>query len=296
MLPTAKSTGLAGKLAAAAGFFALTTAAGLALLGQATADTVSATPAVHTAATLSSVMPADRQRMLTQFCSGCHNDKSKTAGMSVMPLQADNIGAHTATWEKILRRVSLGEMPPRGMKRPSKEDIASFTQWLETSLDKMGAANPDPGRATLRRLNRAEYANAVRDLLDLQVDVSADLPIDDSGYGFDNIADVLTVSRTLMDKYIRVGSRVSRTATGLLSRSAVVSEHKLSKDPYVNERANDDLPLGSRGGGSFKFYAPYDANYTIIVNLNPGLGADIQKNPGPLPSCACPSRRRRRRL
>ena len=279
MLPTAKSTGLAGKLAAAAGFFALTTAAGLALLGQATADTVSATPAVHTAATLSSVMPADRQRMLTQFCSGCHNDKSKTAGMSVMPLQADNIGAHTATWEKILRRVSLGEMPPRGMKRPSKEDIASFTQWLETSLDKMGAANPDPGRATLRRLNRAEYANAVRDLLDLQMDVSADLPIDDSGYGFDNIADVLTVSRTLMDKYIRVGSRVSRTATGLLSRSAVVSEHKLSKDPYVNERANDDLPLGSRGGGSFKFYAPYDANYTIIVNLNPGLGADIQKNP-----------------
>jgi mono/diheme cytochrome c family protein len=279
MLPTATRTGLARKLVAAASLVALTAATGVGLLGQATADPVSATPAVHTTATLSSATPDDRKRMLTQFCGGCHNDKSKTAGMSIMPLKADNIEAHTATWEKILRRVSLGEMPPRGMKRPSKEEIADFTNWLEGSLDKMGAANPDPGRATLRRLNRAEYANAVRDLLDLQIDVSADLPFDDSGYGFDNIADVLTVSRTLMDKYIRVGARVSRTATGLVSRSPVVTEHKLSKDPYVNERASDELPLGSRGGGAFKFYAPYDADYTVIVNLNPGLGADIQKNP-----------------
>ena len=279
MLPTVTRTGLARKLVAAASLIALTAATGVALLGQATADPVAATPAVHTAATLSAATPADRQRMLTQFCGGCHNDKVKTAGMSVMPLKADNIGTHTATWEKILRRVSLGEMPPRGMKRPSKEEIADFTNWLEGSLDKMGAANPDPGRATLRRLNRAEYANAVRDLLDLQIDVSTDLPVDDSGYGFDNIADVLTVSRTLMDKYIRVGARVSRTATGLVSRSPVVTEYKLAKDPYVNERASDDLPLGSRGGGAFQFYAPYDADYTVIVNLNPGLGADIQKNP-----------------
>ena len=279
MLPTVTRTGLARKLVAAASLIALTAATGVALLGQATADPVAATPAVHTATTLSAATPADRQRMLAQFCGGCHNDKVKTAGMSVMPLKADNIGAHTATWEKILRRVSLGEMPPRGMKCPSKEEIADFTNWLEGSLDKMGAANPDPGRATLRRLNRAEYANAVRDLLDLQIDVSTDLPVDDSGYGFDNIADVLTVSRTLMDKYIRVGARVSRTATGLVSRSPVVTEYKLAKDPYVNERASDDLPLGSRGGGAFQFYAPYDADYTVIVNLNPGLGADIQKNP-----------------
>ncbi len=278
MLPTVTRTGLARKLVAAVSLVVLAAVTGVALLGQATADPVAATQ-VHKPATLSSATPADRQRMLTQFCGGCHNDKAKTAGMSVAPLKADNIEAHTATWEKILRRVSLGEMPPRGMKRPSKEEIADFTNWLEGSLDKMGAANPDPGRATLRRLNRAEYANAVRDLLDLQIDVSADLPFDDSGYGFDNIADVLTVSRTLMDKYIRVGARVSRTATGLVSRSPVVTEYKLAKDPYVNERASDDLPLGSRGGGAFKFYAPYDADYTVIVNLNPGLGADIQKNP-----------------
>lgn len=268
--------GLARKLAATACVFAVTGVTGLALLEQATAEPAAATPQVQTG---TAVTTADRERMLGQFCSGCHNDKMKTANMSVQVLHADNIGAHTATWEKILRRVSLGEMPPRGRPRPSKEQIADFTHWLEASLDKMGEENPNPGRATLRRLNRAEYANAVRDLLDLQIDVSADLPFDDSGYGFDNIADVLTVSRTLMDKYIRVGGRVSRTATGQLSRTPVVAEYKLTKDPYVNERANDDLPLSSRGGGAVKFYAPYDADYTVIVNLNPGLGPDIQRNP-----------------
>jgi mono/diheme cytochrome c family protein len=140
MLSTVTRTGLARKLVAAASLVALTAATGFGLLGQATADPISVTPAVHTSATLSSATPADRQRMLTQFCGGCHNDKAKTAGMSIMPLKADNIEAHTATWEKILRRVSLGEMPPRGMKRPSKEEIADFTGWLEASLDKMGAA------------------------------------------------------------------------------------------------------------------------------------------------------------
>jgi mono/diheme cytochrome c family protein len=268
--------GLARKLAAAACVFTFTGMTGFALLDQATAEPASATPQAQGG---TAITAADRERMLGQFCSGCHNDKMKTANMSVQVLHADNIGAHTATWEKILRRVSLGEMPPRGRPRPSKEQIADFTHWLEASLDKMGEENPNPGRATLRRLNRAEYANAVRDLLDLQIDVSADLPFDDSGYGFDNIADVLTVSRTLMDKYIRVGGRVSRTATGQLSRTPVVAEYKLAKDPYVNERANDDLPLGSRGGGAAKFYAPYDADYTVIVNLNPGLGPDIQRNP-----------------
>ena len=268
--------GLARKLAAMAGVFAVTGVTGLALLDQATAEPASVTPQAQTG---TPVPAADRERMLGQFCSGCHNDKMKTANMSVQVLRAGDIGAHTATWEKILRRVSLGEMPPRGRPRPSKEQLADFTHWLEASLDKMGEENPNPGRATLRRLNRAEYANAVRDLLDLQVDVSADLPFDDSGYGFDNIADVLTVSRTLMDKYIRVGGRVSRTATGLLSRTPVVTEFKITKDPYVNERASDDLPLGSRGGGAIKFYAPYDADYSVIVNLNPGLGPDIQRNP-----------------
>ncbi len=114
------------------------------------------------------------------------------------------------------------------MRRPPKEQIADFTQWLEHSLDKMGNAAPNPGRATLRRLNRAEYANAVRDLLALEVDMSKDLPVDDAGYGFDNIADILTVSPTLMDRYINTASKISRLATGQTSKRVV--SHRLQGD------------------------------------------------------------------
>jgi hypothetical protein len=220
--------------------------------------------------------PADRKAMLTRFCSGCHNDKLKVAGWSVTPLDPTNLAANDATWEKILRRLSLGEMPPKGMPRPAKANIDDFTHWLAASLDANAAANPDPGHATLRRMNRAEYANAVRDLLGIDVDFSGELPIDDTGYGFDNIADVLTVSPTLMDRYINVAGKISRLATGQGSHNPTTVDYRIPKDlfengfgvPSYNERASDDLPLDSRGGGAFKFYAPFDATYTIQVFLN----------------------------
>ena len=186
--------------------------------------------------------------------------------------------------ESILRRLSQGEMPPKGMKRPSDGQIADFTHWLSTSLDTMAAADPDPGRATVRRMNRVEYSNAVRDLLGLDVDMSRQLPVDDSGYGFDNIADVLTVSPTLMERYISVAEKLSSLAVGVASRAPVATDYKLTKDlfenafgvPAYNERASDDLPVDSRGGGSFKFYAPYDATYTIQLYLNPGTQTETE--------------------
>ena len=152
--------------------------------------------------------PADHKQILTHYCQGCHNDRAKTGGMSVQPLDANNLAANDETWEKILRKLSLGEMPPAVAVKPPKELRAEFTGWLSTSLDRIAAQHPDPGLTVLRRLNRAEYANAVRDLLDLKIDVSNELPADDSGHGFDNIADVLTVSPTLMDRYIRVAGKV----------------------------------------------------------------------------------------
>ena len=181
----------------------------------------------------------------------------------------------------------MGEMPPKGMKRPTDGQIADFTHWLSNSLDTMAAANPDPGRATVRRMNRVEYGNAVRDLLDLDVDMSKELPVDDSGYGFDNIADVLTVSPTLMDRYISVAEKVSSLAVGLASRTPVSTDYELPKDlfenafgvPAYNERASDDLPVDSRGGGSFKFYAPYDATYTIQLYLNAGTQTESEITP-----------------
>jgi mono/diheme cytochrome c family protein len=247
----------------------------------ATAQLASNAPVTNASA---SVTPADHKKMLMQYCTACHNDKLKTAGMTVVPLDADNLPANLATWEKILRRLSVGEMPPRGMPRPPKEQIADFTQWLSVSLDKLGAANPDPGRATIRRMNRAEYSNAVRDLVGLDIDMSKSLPVDDTGYGFDNIADILTVSPTLMDRYVNVAGKISRLATGQTSPKVITTDFKLTKDlfenafgvPSYNERANDELPLDSRGGGAIKFYAPYDASYTIQIYLNSGSSTESE--------------------
>jgi len=228
--------------------------------------------------------PADQMRMINQYCAGCHSDRLKTAGLSVQKLAAADLtqGAHNDEWEKVLWRLSVGEMPPKGMPRPPQAQLDNFTGWLETSLDKYAAAHPNPGRSTLRRMNRAEYANAVRDLLNIDVDMSGELPVDDSGYGFDNIADVLTLSPTLMDRYISVAGKISRLATGLSSRSEFTTQYVVKKDinllyhglPSYNERAFDDLPLDSRGGGSFKYYAPFDATYLIQVTLNSNTEMD----------------------
>jgi mono/diheme cytochrome c family protein len=253
------------------------------LLGAASADTTPAAQLASNAATTpvsqpvpQMITPDDHKHMLMQYCTACHNDKLKTAGMSVVPLDANNLPANQDTWEKILKRLSLGEMPPKGMPRPPKEQITAFTFWLAKSLDDQAAAHPDPGHATVRRMNHTEYANAVRDLLGLDVDFSKELPVDDTGYGFDNIADVLTVSPTLMDRYINVAGKIGRLATGEASQKPITTDYKVPKDLFVNgfgvaaynERASDDLPLDSRGGGSFKYYAPYDATYTIQVFLN----------------------------
>jgi len=271
---------LAG-LAIVFGQFGSASAEPTATKAQLAANTPATAPLVTYA---SAPTTSERKHMLMQYCTACHNDKAKTANMSVVPLNADNLPANLATWEKILRRLSVGEMPPRGMPRPPKEQITDFTNWLSTSLDKLGAAHPDPGRATLRRMNRAEYANAVRDLLALDVDFSKSLPVDDTGYGFDNIADILTVSPTLMDRYVNTAGKVSRLATGVTSEKAITTDFKFTKDlfenafgvPSYNERANDDLPLDSRGGGSIKFYAPYDASYTVQIYLNSGSGTESE--------------------
>ncbi|HEU0096449.1 MAG TPA: DUF1587 domain-containing protein, partial [Rhizomicrobium sp.] len=232
---------------------------------------------------------ADREHLLTQYCSGCHNDRMKAGGWSVQMLHASDVqtGANTDLWEKILAKLSRGEMPPKGMPKPPAAELASFTGWLQGSLDRFAAAHPDPGRATLRRMNRAEYANAVRDLLGFNMDVSGELPADDAGYGFDNIADVLTVSPTLMDRYIAVAGKISRMATGLNSRKEFTTTYIVPKEgslknlgtPAYNERATDDLPLDSRGGGSFRYYAPYDGTYEIRAFLNANTNTELDRLP-----------------
>ncbi|MDE8652535.1 DUF1592 domain-containing protein [Novosphingobium album (ex Liu et al. 2023)] len=216
--------------------------------------------------------------MLEQYCARCHNDIDMVARLSVEDLRRADLGQgrHNEAWEKILRRVRLDEMPPHGKAQPDPATRAAFLAWLETALDAYAAAHPDPGRATIRRLNRVEYANAVRDLLALNVDFSRELPQDNSGYGFDNIADVLSVSPTLMERYVAVAGKIGRLATGLTSTREFVTTYEVPKDgsvmnsgrPAYNERASELLPLGSRGGGAFRYYARYDGEYEISAYLN----------------------------
>jgi mono/diheme cytochrome c family protein len=227
------------------------------------------------------------EQLLNDYCSRCHNDERMSGGWSLEALRTSDLttGANLAQWEKILRMTSRGEMPPKDRPHPSLQAMTSFTQWLEASLDNYALAHPNPGRATLRRLNRAEYANAVRDLLALNVDVSKELPADDSGYGFDNISDVLTVSPTLMDRYLTVAGKVSRLAVGVGLSTPYVTSYTLPKEgsiknqgiPSFNERSSDDLPLDSRGGGAFRYYAPYDGMYEISGYLNANTNNEVDR-------------------
>jgi hypothetical protein len=228
-------------------------------------------------------------QLLDRYCSRCHNDERLAGNLTFSPLKPEDpaAGRNVEEWEKILRMTRRGEMPPHNRPQPSAEARSSFTHWLATALDDYARAHPDPGRATLRRLNRSEYANSVRDLLALDVDVSNELPADDSGYGFDNIADVLNVSPTLLARYMSVAHRLSQLAVGGGSGKPYVTSWTVPKDgsiknqgiPSWDERAGDDLPLDSRGGATFDYYAPQDGVYEISGWLNANTNNEVDRLP-----------------
>lgn len=220
----------------------------------------------------------DVAALFDTYCSSCHNDIDRTASLSFDDLKQGDVsqGLHADIWERILTKMARQEMPPRSKDQPSPEARAALVGWLRTALDTYARAHPDPGRATVRRLNRVEYANAVHDLLGLDVDISRDLPQDNSGYGFDNIADVLSVSPTLVERYVLVAGRVARLATGLGPVKPFVTTHDIPKDgsimnsgrPSYNERMSERLPIGSRGGGAFDYYARASGTYEVAGWLN----------------------------
>src|SRR5271163_1905414 len=137
--------------------------------------------------------PPEPRALLDEYCVGCHNQQLKTAGLMLDKADVSNIPANAEIWEKVIGKLRAGAMPPPGNPRPDRADTDGLVKTLEASLDRAAAAKPNPGRFILHRLNRTEYANAIRDLLALDVDVSSLLPPDDESYGFDNIADVLGV-------------------------------------------------------------------------------------------------------
>ena len=160
--------------------------------------------------------PASYQRaVLNRYCVTCHNEKLKTADLMLDKLDVENVPAGAETWERVIRKLRTGAMPPAGLPRPDSATYNSFAAYLETSIDSAAAAKLNPGRpAAIHRLNRAEYTNAIRDLLGVEIDSETILPADESGYGFDNVGDVLSISPSLMERYMLAARKISRLAIG----------------------------------------------------------------------------------
>ena len=206
------------------------------------------------------------QALVEKYCVTCHNDRTKTGNLTLTGLDVAQPGEHAETWEKVVRKVRAGLMPPGGMPRPDRAALDAFAGRLESGLDRYAAAHPNPGSAGLHRLNRNEYANAIRDLLALDIDEATLLPADDSSEGFDNIADALRVSPALVERYTAAAVKVSRLAVGNLLLSASTTTYRVPGDLMQAEHI-EGLPLGTRGGTLIQHTFPLDADYSIRIRV-----------------------------
>jgi mono/diheme cytochrome c family protein len=224
-------------------------------------------PAQHPESTGAAPPAASSERaLINQYCVGCHNDKLKTGGLALSNLSVENVGQNPEVWEKVLHKVRARYMPPAGLPRPDEKGYQSLVSYLERSLDQWSAANPNPGRpATLRRLTRTEYQNAIRDLLALQVDISQLLPGDESSFGFDNIL-VGELSPSLLERYLAAARKISRLAIGTPVRSPG-GETILIPQDLTQEEHFEELPFGTRGGTSVHYVFPQDGKYDITFQL-----------------------------
>ena len=209
---------------------------------------------------------ASSRQLLDRYCVTCHNDRLETAGLSLQEIDTLHVAEGAATWEKVIRKLRTGTMPPSNRPQPSAEARRAALEWLETSLDAASEANPNPGRTeTLRRLNRTEYQNAIRDLLALDVDASALLLPDESGHGFDNVT-VGNLSPALLDRYISAARRISRLAVG--ARQESVESAVIRVPPDTTQEAHvRGLPIGTRGGVLVTHTFPQDGLYDVQVLL-----------------------------
>ena len=225
---------------------------------------------------------ATNQALVKRYCVSCHNERQRAAGLSPLALDTldfDHVSARAEVWEKVLQRLRSRSMPPAGVSRPDASSYDALAGWLETELDRAAALSPNPGeQPALHRLNRAEYKNAVRDLLALdhlprELDIAAMLPPDDASYGFDNIADALGTTPTLLESYLSAAQKISALAVGDRSLPVIVDRYRMPLALPQDDRF-DDLPFGSRGGMSVRRFFPLDGEYTIQLALNAGRTTD----------------------
>ncbi len=206
------------------------------------------------------------QALLERHCLGCHDDVEKKGDLSLERLVGSDTAAHAELWEKVLRRVGSGQMPPPEKTQPSVEELRGALGALTTTLDQAAQRRPNPGRTdSLRRLNRTEYHNAVRDLLAVEIDATALLPHDEPSHGFDNVT-VANLSPALLDRYVGAAQKIARLAVGSPLKAPTGETFRIKPD-VSQENHIDGLPLGTRGGGLFHYAFPQDGTYEVQVRL-----------------------------
>jgi len=222
--------------------------------------------------------PAERQAALVkQYCIGCHNNRIQTAGLTLEGLFESR---DAETWEKVVRKVRVGMMPPQGSPKPTAQDRDGLVAWMEAELDRAEAANPHPGSVGVHRMNRAEYANAVRDLLDLEVDSTGLLPPDDSAFGFDNIAETLGASPALVEQYLSAAGKIAALAVGDPGTGPAAEVIRIRQDASQNVWIAG-MPVGTEGGKLVRTTLPLDGEYRldvkyIISNLGAMKGLELE--------------------
>ena len=209
--------------------------------------------------------PGD-QALVDTYCVSCHNARTLSGNLSLAGLDATRPGDYPETFEKVVRKVRAGLMPPAGMPRPDRATLDGLAASLETGLDRAAASKPNPGSRGLHRMNRTEYANAIRDLLDLDIDETTLLPADDSSEGFDNIADALRVSPALVERYTSAAVKISRMAVGNMLLTASTVTYRVPGD-LAQSGHLEGLPLGTRGGTLIEHTFPLDAEYAVKIRV-----------------------------
>jgi mono/diheme cytochrome c family protein len=238
------------------------------------------------AATTAPEFGVKERAAFNQYCAGCHNEKLKSGGFSLSTLDLAHPNRAAEPAEKVIRKLRAGMMPPPGLPRPDPATAKAMAELLETTIDKAATTQPNPGRPALHRLNRTEYSNAVRDLLNIGIDVNAILPPDDMSHGFDNMADVLTMSPALLDGYVRAAGKISRDAVGDASARALTQTYSISR-VLSQMRHVEGTPMGSRGGLAVVHNFPADGEYVVklgfyysptgpLFGLNQGKGQQIE--------------------
>jgi hypothetical protein len=220
----------------------------------------------QTAPAPSGGVSAEYAAVINKYCVTCHNERVKTAGLMLDKIDFADPASRADVWEKVVRKVRVGMMPPQGAPQPDSTTRSGVVAWLTTALDHAAQVAPNPGRPLLHRLNRAEYANAVRDLLALDVDPATLLPADDSAYGFDNIGDVLGMSPVLLERYMDAAGKVSALAIGDPDIGPASETFRIRQDASQDVHL-DDMPLGTVGGIRADVTLPLDGEYQIAVQM-----------------------------